>query len=56
MLLALRPDAVAQGTAFTYQGIEDLTLYVIDQNKRLAAQDERIRQLEALLNDQKPLP
>ncbi|MCL4790211.1 MAG: hypothetical protein KJ070_26095 [Verrucomicrobia bacterium] len=27
--------------------IEELTLYVIDQNKKLAAQEERIRQLEA---------
>jgi len=30
--------------------IEELTLYVIDQNKRLASQDERIRQLESELN------
>ncbi len=28
------------------QKIEELTLYVIEQNKQIAAQDERIKQLE----------
>lgn len=32
--------------------IEELTLYVIEQNKRLAAQDERLRQLEAQVTTQ----
>jgi hypothetical protein len=36
--------------------IEELTLYVIDQNKKLSAQDERIRQLEAQLLDPKSRP
>lgn len=34
--------------------IEELTLYLIDQNKRLQAQDERIRQLETRLRDAQP--
>ena len=34
--------------------IEELTLYLIEQNKRLQAQDERIRQLESQLGHQAP--
>jgi hypothetical protein len=36
--------------------IEELTLYVIDQNKKLAAQEERLRQLEAQLQNQQNQP
>jgi hypothetical protein len=34
--------------------IEELTLYLIEQNKRLQTQDERIRQLEARLRETHP--
>jgi hypothetical protein len=34
--------------------IEELTLHLIEQNKRLRAQDERIRELESRLGERAP--